>query len=251
MVEYPIMKDAEPFWFEGGKIGVLVSHGFTGTTQSMRFLGQSLAQLGGYTVIGPRLAGHGTDPADMARTTAEDWIRSLEEALDELRQRCEKIFVTGLSMGGTLTLYLSAMYPETVAGIVPINAAVFLNNPDFAGLAYMRGAPAVIPGVGSDIKQPGIVELAYPVVPVPCIRQIYSLMAVTRELLPRVRCPALVIHSREDHVVPPANGPYIIEQIASTTKQLLWLDNSYHVATLDNDKELIVRQTHAFIQAHG
>jgi carboxylesterase len=251
MTEYPVLNGAEPFFFEGSEIGVLVSHGFTGTTQSMRFLGESLARSGGYTVSGPRLSGHGTDPADMALSTAEDWIRSLEEALAGLQERCSKIFITGLSMGGTLTLYLAGMYPQTFSGIIPINGAVHLNSPDLAGLAFMAGAPPVIPGVGSDIKQPGIVELAYPVVPVPAIRQIYALMSVTADLLPRITCPALVIHSKEDHVVPPPNGPYIMSHISSTEKELLWLENSFHVATMDNDKELIAAQTLDFIRKHA
>ena len=251
MPDYPILKGAEPFFFEGSEIGVLVSHGFTGTTHSMRFLGEYLARKGGFTVSGPRLAGHGTDPADMAASTAEDWVRTLEAQLEVLQKRCQKIFITGLSMGGTLTLYLAAMYPKVVAGMIPINGAVFLNSPDMAGLAFMPNPPATVPGVGSDIKQPGIVELAYPVVPVPAVRQIYSLMAATRELLPRITCPALVIHSREDHVVNPANGPYIMKNISSTDKKLLWLNNSYHVATLDNDKELIARRALAFIKKHA
>lgn len=251
MIEYPVLPGAEPFFFEGNEVGVLISHGFTGTTHSTRFIGEYLAQAGGFTVAGPRLKGHGTDPADMARSTAEDWIRSLEEALAQLQGRCPKIFVSGLSMGGTLSLYLSAMYPQVIAGVIPVNGAIFLNSPDLAGLAYLPGAPEVVPGVGSDIRQPGIVELAYPVVPVPAIRQIMALMAVTRELLPRVACPALIIHSREDHVVPPANGPYIMENICSQDKELLWLNNSYHVATLDNDKELIAERSLDFIRRYG
>lgn len=250
MGDYPVLKGAEPFFFEGNEIGVLVSHGFTGTTGSMRYLGETLAREGGFTVTGPRLAGHGTDPADMARSTADDWVRSLEDAMDELQKRCKKIFITGLSMGGTLTLYMSAMYPGVIAGMIPINGAVLLNNAGMAGLAFMRGAPEYVSGVGSDIQQPGVVELAYPVVPVASIRQIYALMGVTRELLPNITCPALVIHSREDHVVPPANGPYIMENICSTDKELLWLDRSYHVATMDNDKELIAGRAIEFIQKH-
>jgi len=245
-----VLPGAEPFFFEGGEVGCLASHGFTGTTQSMRFLGEYLAREGGLTVIGPRLKGHGTTPEDMAQTTAEDWVRSVEEALQALRRRCSRIFVTGLSMGGTLTLYMAAMYSEVIAGVVPINGAVFLDSPDMAGLAFMPGAPPVIPGVGSDIKKPGVTELAYPVVPVPAIRQLYALMAVTRELLPRVVCPTLVFQSRDDHVVLPANAPYILEHVGAADKRLILLDNSYHVATLDNDKERIAAETLRFIREH-
>ena len=246
-----ILRGTEPFFFEGNKIGCLVSHGFTGTTQSMRFLGEYLAREGGLTVIGPRLKGHGTTPEDMAQSTAEEWIRDLEAALKTLCERCDKIFVTGLSMGGTLTLYMAAMHADVFRGAVPINGAVFLNSPDLAGLAFMANAPAVIPGVGSDIKQPGVTELAYPVVPVPAIRQLYALMSVTRELLPRVTCPTLVFQSRDDHVVNPQNAPDIIEHVGAADKRLVWLDHSYHVATLDNDKELIAGETLRFIQQHS
>ena len=250
MSEIQIMPGAEPFFFEGDDVGCLVSHGFTGTTQSMRFLGEFLAREGGFTVIGPRLKGHGTTPEDMAQTTAEYWVLSVEEAMHTLQQRCTKVFMTGLSMGGTLTLYMAAMYPGVFAGAVPINGAVFINSPDMAGLAFASGAPPVIPGVGSDIKKPGETELAYPVVPVPAIRHLYALMAVTRELLPRVTCPTLIFQSRDDHVVVPDNAPYIQEHIGAEEKRLVWLDNSYHVATLDNDKELIAEETLRFIQAH-
>ena len=250
MSETQVISGAEPFFFEGGDVGCLVSHGFTGSMQSMRFLGEFLANEGGLTVVGPRLKGHGTSPEDMARSSAEDWIRSVEASLQTLRERCSKIFITGLSMGGTLTLYTAAMYPNVIRGAIPINGALFVNNPDLAGLAFMVDAPATGPGVGGDIKKPGVTELAYEDVPVPAIRQIYALMSVTRELLPRLKCPTLVIQSRDDHIVVPDNGPFIIENIGAEDKRLLWLENSYHVATLDHDKELIARETLKFIQNH-
>jgi len=250
MPETRVMTGAEPFFFEGGEVGCLVCHGFTGTTQSMRFLGEFLANEGGLTVVGPRLKGHGTSVEDMARSSAEDWIRSVEAGLETLRERCSKIFMTGLSMGGTLTLYTAAMHSDVICGAVPINGALFVNNPDLAGLAFMAGAPATVPGVGGDIKKPGVTELAYEDVPVPAIRQIYALMSVTREVLPRVMCPTLVVQSRDDHIVVPDNAPFIIENIGAEDKRLLWLENSYHVATLDHDKELIARETLKFFQDH-
>jgi carboxylesterase len=107
-------------------------------------LGEFLAREGGFTVIGPRLKGHGLTPEDMAQATAEDWIRSVEDAMQTLRQQCSRIFMTGLSMGGTLTLYMAAMYPNVFAGAVPINAAVFIDTPDLAALAFGRDL-AVMP----------------------------------------------------------------------------------------------------------
>ena len=250
MSEYQVLPGAEPFFFEGNEVGCLVSHGFTGTTQSMRSLGELLAREGGFTVIGPRLKGHGTDPEDMAQSTAEEWIRSLEEALVTLRDRCSTIFITGLSMGGTLSLYMAAMYPDVFKGTIPINGALFTDMPEFTGLAFAADAPATIPGIGSDIKKPGLTELAYPDVPVPAIRQLYALMGVTRDLASQVTCPTLIFQSREDHVVAPDNGPYILESVGATDKRLIWLENSYHVATLDNDKELIAGETVKFIKKY-
>ena len=248
MSEHKILPGAEPFFFPGNHIGVLVCHGFTGSTQSMRPLGEALHQ-SGFTVIGPRLAGHGISPQAMARTTASDWIASVDEALATLLKTCSQIFITGLSMGGTLALYTAAKHPEVIRGAIPINGTVQIDNPDLAALALDSAMPETVPGIGSDIKAPGVIELAYAQVPVPAIRQVYALAAVTRDLLPRVKCPTLVIQSREDHVVNPRNGPRIVRLLGANRVELLWLDNSYHVATLDNDKELIAQRTTAFIQS--
>ena len=244
----PIMAGAEPFFFAGNPIGVLVCHGFTGCTQSMRYLGEQLAAAG-YTVIGPRLAGHGISPQAMAKTTASDWIASVDEALATLRQTCSQVFMVGLSMGGTLTLYTAAAHADVIKGAIPINAVVRIDSKDLAGLALAPGMPDTVPGIGSDIKAPGVTELAYREVPVAALRQIYALTAVTHDLLPLVTCPVLVIQSREDHVVLPSNGPLITQRVGASRVELQWLDDSYHVATLDNDKAFIAQRTVAFIRS--
>jgi carboxylesterase len=249
MSKQEVMAGAEAFYAEGNRIGVLTIHGYTGSPQSMRYLAEGLAQAE-YTVALPRLSGHGTTPADMATTTASDWIADLHTAIDWLKERCDTLFVTGLSMGGTLTLYLAAQYPGLFKGIIPINAVIFINNPAYASLAYMKDGPIEAIGISGDIKAPGVAELCYPVVVVPTIKELSALMKVTEEILPYVTCPALIITSREDHVVPPANGEYIFNRIASQEKRILWLEESYHVATLDNDKERILQESIAFIKAH-
>jgi len=248
MVEPQILAGAEPFFAQNGNVGVLVSHGYTGNPQSMRYLAEGLASTG-FTVALPRLKGHGTSPADMANSTASDWIADLEEATAWLQQRCDTLFMTGLSMGGTLTLFMAGQHPDLFKGIMPINAVVFSNNPDLASLAFMSPAPAEIPGIGSDVKAEGVVELAYPVVPVPTVKELLVLMKVADEMLTRITCPALVFVSRNDHVVPPANAEYILQKLPNADKHLVWLENSYHVATLDNDKDIIVQKSIEFIRA--
>ncbi|WP_028134645.1 alpha/beta hydrolase [Bradyrhizobium japonicum] len=242
-----VMAGAEPFFMQGKGPAVLVLHGFTGTTQSMRYLGEELHRRFGFTVSGPRLRGHGTSPDDMETTGYLDWLASAEQALHELAGQGNKVFVTGLSMGGTLTLNLAARFPNIVAGAVPINAAAGIFDGAMAELVSDGAAPKRVPGIGSDIKASGVTELAYQEVPVACIRQVHVLIAATESLLRKVSCPTLAIHSRDDHVVPAANGKRIAQEISSNDVRLLWLDNSYHVATLDNDKDLIVERCGRFI----
>ena len=242
------MEGAEPFFFNGNDIGILVSHGYTGTPQSMRYYGEALNRAG-YTVTGPLLKGHGTAPSDMAGTTAQDWILSIKEALESLCQTCSSIFITGLSMGGTLSLYMAAMYPDVIKGVITINAAVRLETPVLAALAFDPQAPFTVPGIGSDIKDPNSKELAYSEVPVASIKEAYGLSSVTQDLIPKIKCPVLVITSRDDHVVSPANGRIIPNLLTVSRVESLWLDNSYHVATIDNDKDLICERACGFIHS--
>ncbi|RZF29785.1 alpha/beta fold hydrolase [Paraburkholderia sp. UYCP14C] len=241
-----VLKDAEPFSSAGNDIGVLVLHGFTGTTQSIRHLGTELHRQFGFTVEGPCLPGHGTSPDDMEATTYLDWLGHVEDALQDLSRRTRKVFITGLSMGGTLTLNLAARFPHLVSGIAPIAAAVGPLSEDFAAVVADRNAPRRVPGIGSDIKAPGVEEVAYGEVPVACMRSIMVLISATRDLVHKITCPALVIHGRDDHVVPPANALNIVTRIGSDDVRLLWLNESYHVATLDIDKDLIVERVGRF-----
>jgi carboxylesterase len=243
-----VMKGAEPFFLTGNDIGILVSHGFTGTPQSMRYYGEALHSAG-FTVAGPLLKGHGTSPADMAKTTALDWIQSLEEALDRLRNMCTRIFITGLSMGGTLTLYMAAKHPDVFAGAIPINAVIQFESPDLAAIVLDTKTPPFLPGIANDIKDPNSKELAYAEAPLAAFKESYALTNVTRDLLPRIKCPTLIMHSREDHVINPSNLRVIAGLVGANRVETLWLENSYHVATIDNDKDFICEQAHRFISS--
>ena len=107
----------------------------------------------------------------------------------------------------------------------------------------------MIAGIGSDVKDPASSETAYAEVPVAALKELFALTAVTRELLPRIVCPTLVLQSRDDHVVPPANGKTIANLVCASRVELVWLDNSYHVATIDHDKDRIVAEVRRFIQS--
>ncbi|WP_370682331.1 alpha/beta hydrolase [Comamonas sp. GB3 AK4-5] len=248
MTDHSITEGGKPFLLEGNEVGVLLSHGFTGTASCMRPLGEYLNKAEGWTVLGVKLKGHGETPAAMALTTAQDWIDSVEAGLQQLEARCKHVFMGGLSMGGTLTLYMAGRYPERFKAIAPINACVAFSSPNLAALAFDHNAPATVPGVGSDIKKPGVTELAYAEVPVPAVKQIYALMSVTRDLLPRITVPTQVLVSPDDHIVPARNATHILGGIHSSLREQVLLHESYHVATLDNDAELIHQSIQRFFK---
>lgn len=246
---YSVIEQAQPFYFPGNKIGVLVIHGFTGSTQSMYYLGEQIAEKG-YTVYGPRLTGHGTDPKDMEKTTYKDWIKDVESGLTKLKETCSTIFVTGLSMGGTLTLYLAENYSE-IAGMMPINAATELPGMEAYYHSIKDSDTRFVDGIGSDIKKAGIKELAYPQTPVKSMGELLALMETVRENLSEITIPTLIFSSTVDHVVPPNNSEAIYSNISSVEKEKVSLENSYHVATLDNDKALIAERCIDFIKKHS
>ncbi|MBN1288968.1 MAG: alpha/beta fold hydrolase [Actinobacteria bacterium] len=243
----PVMEDGEPFFFKkDSDRGCLLIHGFTGTTSSMRPMGEYLASRG-VTVLSPRLPGHGTTPDDMSGTSFEDWFQSAEKAFLELEQLCDRVFVGGLSMGGTLTLRLAEKYPDRIAGIIPVSTLVFFKNPVVKLLPVMKLFIKNWKGIGGDLKDPEATEIAYERFPLKALHELVKLMKITRDDLPAITCPVRIFQAREDHVVPPGNGPYIFDNVSSKNKELIWLDNCYHVATLDLDRESIFDQSYSFI----
>lgn len=239
-----VLSGAEEVKFEGNEVGILVSHGFTGTTQSIRPLAEAFAKAG-YTVNAPRLKGHGTTPEDMEATSCNDWTASVEDAYHWLKARCKSVFVVGLSMGGTLALYLAEKHEE-IRGVIPINAAIEI--PAMKGVD--QEAVGFVEAIGSDIKKENVDELAYDKTPRRSIVQLNYLMGSVKEKLSGIHCPILVFVSDEDHVVPPNNSEMIFGEVFSEHKEIVHLENSYHVATLDNDQDLIVERSLEFVQSY-
>lgn len=242
-----IMAGAEPFALDGKGASVLVLHGFTGTPQSIREYGHLLHTMTGWTVHAPLLAGHGKTPQAMAETGWRDWLASAETTLKALTGRGHPVFVTGLSMGGTLALYLASDLDNTIAGCIPINAPGYMLAPGLDLLLDDPARPEYFAGVGSDIAKPGVTELAYERYAARAGDQIRDLVARTRARLGATRAPVLICQSDIDHVVPPENATLMAEAITAHT-QILRLMRSYHVATLDHDLPLIAERAVAFMQ---
>lgn len=246
----PVLPGAEPVNLPGGPVGALLCHGFTGTTQSMRPWAEHLAAAG-LTVSAPRLPGHGTRWQDMNRTRFSDWYGELERAFDDLRARCDSVFVMGLSMGGTLTLRLAEQRAGEVAGIVVVNASLASDRKDVKLAPLIAKVLPSMPGIGSDIKQPGVTELAYDRIPLKALVSLQAAWKDVRRDLSRITCPVLVYRSRVDHVVEPVSGRVLMEGLAGGTVKEVVLEDSWHVATLDADAPRIFEGSLEFVRTHA
>ena len=233
-----VMEGAEPFSTEGGPQGVLVLHGFTGNPQSMRGLAEAFAEAG-FTTELPLLPGHGTAVEDMLPTRWDDWWSAADAAYRSLAARCERVVVAGLSMGGTLACRLSAEHPD-VAGMVAVNPLVEPPAPSFIDIVRgsLEAGVDVIPGVGGDIAKPGVTESAYEGTPTAAILSLFDAVSDLQPRLGAIACPVLLFTSRQDHVVPPSSSEHLLRSVSGPVEHV-WLDKSFHVATLDYDAEHI------------
>ena len=242
----PVMPGAEPMSVTGTNgCGAIVLHGFTGNPHSMRGLATAFAAAG-FAVEMPLLPGHGTAVEDMLPTRFDHWSAHVEATYQRLAPTVDKVVVAGLSMGGTLTAWLAIQHPE-IAAIVTINGALEPLNAEFRVLlqGMVDAGETLIPGIGSDIADPDSTETAYSETP---LASLLSLAAAGDELdalIASITCPALVMTSPQDHVVVPTAGPYFAARVSGPVETLS-LERSYHVATLDYDKDLINEASIAF-----
>jgi len=241
----PERPSPEPFSSPGGPHGALVLHGFTGNPSSMRGVAEALAAAG-FAVELPRLPGHGTSVEDMLTTDFSDWAATAEAAYLDLAGRTASVVAVGLSMGATLAAWVTARNPAT-AGLVAVNGMFEPPAPAFLELLRTTVAQGSdrIPGIGSDIALPGVSEGAYGETP---IEPLISLMEATTELhgrLADIRCPVLILTSPQDHVVPPSSSDVLAAAVAGPVERVT-LERSFHVATLDFDKDLVEKRTVEF-----
>ncbi len=243
-----VLPGAEPFSHDGSDIGVLLCHGYTGSPQGLRPWAQHLADAG-YTVRLPRLPGHGTTWQEMNTTRWQDWYGELDTTFREMRDSCRTVVVAGLSMGGLLATKLAIEHGPRVTGLILVNPIYKHDNKLLALLPALRHVVPSFPGIANDVKkQGGEPELAYTRNPLQAMYSQTRLWAEVARDLPEVTQPVLLLHSREDHVVPASSSAYFLSRIGSTDVTEVWLENSYHVATLDNDAPLIHDESVQFIQ---
>ncbi len=238
---------AQPFHSDAGEVGVLFCHGFTGSPWSMLEWAKATAAAG-YRVSLPRLPGHGTSWQEMNTTGWRDWYACVDREYQELAARCSQVFVTGLSMGGALALRLAEKHPE-ISGLVLVNAAV-VGKPNTLLAPLLQWVVPSISSIGGDIAEPGVDEHSYDRTPIKAVASMRQMWTDVRACLDLVTCPVLVFRSATDHVVPRASTKAIMEHVSSADLTEYVLTRSYHVATMDYDKQIIIDKSLAFFAAH-
>ncbi|SFS32047.1 alpha/beta hydrolase [Marininema halotolerans] len=239
-------RSPEAFFYEGGKTGMLLIHGFTGTPSELNPLGRFLHKQG-YTVHAPLLAGHGTSPEDMISTGWPDWWRSVQEGYQRLKESgVEEIFAVGLSMGGCLALNLARTEP--LAGVVPLCAPIWLKDKR----AHLTGLfHYVMPYQKRGGGKPQHIEdylVAYDRTPLKCVASLRKFIRYLRPRLPEVKVPALVVQAEKDETVIPKSASYIYEAIGSEVKDIRWFANSGHIITVDKERERLFAEINAFVK---
>src|ERR1700722_9684518 len=251
--------DTNEFFLPGSGAGVsaLLIHGLTGTPYEMRYLGECLAERS-VRVRGVRLAGHAGMPEELGPVSYDNWYESVVNGLEDLRQYGEPIVVVGLSMGAVLSARLAAGQGEAGAGLAMLAPAFFLTTATSLALRGLRGVLGSIaesiylhnPGL-SDIHDAAArsVHPSCRLMPLSAPMKLLDLSAVVRPMLPRIMQPALVIHARRDHTCPMRkNVSYVMKHLGSVEKRAVELEESYHVITVDSDKERIVDEVTTFVE---
>ena len=241
-----VIPGAEPTTFDGGPVGVLVLHGFTGNPGSVRGLAERLAAEG-FTVDLPLLPGHGTVVEDLIETGWTDWSAHAEARYAVLAARCEQVVVMGLSMGGALAAWLGSEHAE-IAGLVCINPVVSVPAGMREAVEQVLASGADrFAGIGSDIAEPGMVETAYSDTPLAPLLTMFDAADNLGDRLERITSPLLVVTSRQDHVVPPENSDLLAAAVSGPVERL-WCERSYHVVTQDYDREIVFEAAVGFAQ---
>ena len=224
--------------------GVLLSHGFTGSPVSVMAWARHLSDQG-YAVSLPLLPGHGTTWQELARTPWELWYDAYDRAYQQLGERTDRVFAAGLSMGGTLALRLAAHRP--VAGVAVVNPGLTIDDPRARYAGLLKYFQKSVPAIANNIKLEGQDEGAYLRTPVGGVHQLMRLFRDTTTVLPRITAPVLTFRSTVDQVVPESSMD-VLRRYLGSGLEVVSLDNSYHVATMDHDAPLIFHRSHQFIQ---
>ena len=245
--------DVNPFFLPGKSVSVLLIHGLTGTPYEMRFLGDRLAR-SGLRVLGVKLAGHAGSPEELGAATHDHWYQSVVVGFERLRAHGDPVAVIGQSAGAVLAARLAIDQGAEVAALVLLAPAFFLHRhlwwplkllcPLYGWLrrVFLRGS-------GPDLHDAAArhVHPAMRLIPLTVLLELVKLNALVRPRLRRFTQPVLIAHSLQDHLCPPANVDFLLKRLGSSTIRTLFLEESFHVISVDSEKARLAEEVENFI----
>jgi carboxylesterase len=236
--------EGSPFFWEGGTQGILLIHGFSATTAEVRPLARVL-HASGYTVAGPLLPGHYTNPQELNHVRWQEWVTSCEEMYQRLSSHCNLVVVGGESAGGLISLYLASQHPE-IAALLLYAPALRLNFKLLDPFLIHLLAPFVrwFPKKNLDSND---LWQGYTVNPLKGVLQLMTLQEKVRLFLPAITQPVLIIQGRLDTTVNSTVPDMILNRVKSTTKEMHWMEKSSHCVILDREFDQVTGKTNQFL----
>ena len=242
-----IQTDPSSFYLNSGPVGVLLVHGFTGAPPEMRLIGDYLYHRG-ITVSAPLLPGHGTYVGDMNRYQWTDWVAHARQALTELKSNCDTVFIAGLSLGSLISLNLAAE-EEDLAGAILFSPSIKLTS-KLIHLTpilkyFIRKVKKPLEQYANQVADRQ--KWTYNERPMAGAHELLKIISHTRTILPKVKCPLLIVDGAKDEIIDPACSRFIYDRVASAEKEILTLPESGHCLTIDGEWKTAAEKTHQFI----
>lgn len=239
-------RSPDPFFWEGDQTGLLLIHGFTGTTAELRAMGKFFHDKG-MTVHAPLLAGHGTSPEDMALTTWKDWWCSAVEGYKKLvNHGCTSIFAAGLSMGGLLALNIA--YNYELKGVISMCTPVYIRDRRVHFIPLIKRMMPYAKREGEKLPHIEKEIYSYERTPVCCVESLLELIKMVKKRMPEITAPVFIAQSEQDETVNPKSASYIYDHIGSQYKVIEWYPESSHIITLDKERDTLFRDVGRFIR---
>lgn len=248
-----LQADPSPFFLQGGSVGVLLLHGFTGTPREMWPLGAYLHERG-LTVSAPLLPGHGATIAEINRANWRDWVAGVETAYVTLKQKSTQWFIAGFSMGSLLTLWMAAHHDD-MAGIVLYAPALRIADWRLNLTPLLRPFVHTYRQSGeSDLHDPQAAQWmgGFERYPIGAAAELWHLHRHVLHDLPQVRTPALVVYAEGDRSIHPTSGPETVRRLSQQTSvEALVLRDSGHAVVADKEWETVAEATYRFVQRYS
>ncbi len=244
-------------------------HGLTGSPYEMKKFGKFLFD-NGYDVYGVCLPGHGDSQSDIYTVKYEEWIDFANAQFEHLCDKYDEVFVAGLCLGAVLSLSLAEKYQEKVKGIISLSTTLYLDGwrlPWYAVIMpitlntifrYYYTYPECEPyGVKNERTRESIKrllsksEVGMDNFPMCAFHELLELSDEVQMDFSEIVSPILIIHSKDDDLTSVKSANEVFENVSSEDKELIILEDSYHMVLYDNEKEFVFNKSLEFLNAHS